>query len=221
MGIEVKGITLPAIKLKLDPNMSIEENFRELQAKLSTDFFKNSTTIVDYNGVKLSSAAKKLIEDKIAAHNAEIMGALSGWSNPNALPENKKLVIPIQSAPAPKSPPSNPIKADSVKHNLYIEAKTLRSGQRVEHEGDVLVLGNVNPDSYITAYGNIIIIGTLRGVVHAGYNGNESAVVIAMKMAPQQLRIANHNARPPDDMEIPDSPEMAYVENNQIYIEKI
>jgi len=245
MAIEIKGITLPAIKLKLDPKMSIEENFRELQSKLSTDFFKNSTAIVDYNGVNLSQAARKLLEDRIASHNAEIMGSLSGWENPKVLEgiNKPKLVqvsdqnhgaghrpAPASVEPAPpqrqSSTPSPSVKQPVIqksygRHHLHIENRTLRGGQRVEHDGDVLVLGNVNADSYISATGNIIVFGTLRGVVHAGCDGNESAVVIAMKMAPQQLRIANHNTRPPDDMELPETPERAYVEDNQIYIEKI
>jgi septum site-determining protein MinC len=229
MGIEIKGITLPAIKMKLDPKMSIEDNFRELQAKLSTDFLKNSTAIVDYNGVNLSSTAKKLLEDRIAAHNAEIMGFNSGWVNPKGLETGRKQ----ESKPEPKKElkqePVRVVKPEPIiqkdsgnrKNPLHIESRTLRGGQRVEHDGDVLVLGNVNADSYIIATGNIIVFGTLRGVAHAGCDGNETAVVIAMKMAPQQLKIAGFHTRPPDDMEEPETPEKAFVEDNQIYIEKI
>lgn len=65
-------------------------------------------------------------------------------------------------------------------------------------------------------------MGTLRGVVHAGANGDETAVVMALKLKPQQLRIASYITRSPDEpLEEPEYPEKAFVENNQIFIEKI
>ena len=60
-----------------------------------------------------------------------------------------------------------------------------------------------------------------RGVVHAGACGDESAVVMALKLMPQQLRIASFFTRAPDVIEAPEYPERAFVRNNQIFIEKI
>ena len=107
------------------------------------------------------------------------------------------------------------------KKSVEIVNKTLRSGQKIEHDGDVLIIGDVNPDSYVVASGNIIVLGTLRGVVHAGASGDESAVVMALKLMPQQLRIASFFTRAPDVIEAPEYPERAFVRNNQIFIEKI
>jgi len=66
----------------------------------------------------------------------------------------------------------------------------LRSGARVEYEGNVVVLGDVNPGAEIEAGGSVIVWGRLRGVVHAGAQGDEKAVVCALELAPTQLRIA-------------------------------
>jgi len=69
--------------------------------------------------------------------------------------------------------------------------KNVRAGQLIEHRGDVIVIGDVNPGAEIRAGGNIVILGALKGVAWAGYPGNTEAVVVAMKMEPQQLRIGN------------------------------
>jgi septum site-determining protein MinC len=73
---------------------------------------------------------------------------------------------------------------------LYIEAN-LRSGQLVRYPGNVFVLGDVNPSAEIIASGDIIIWGSLRGVVHAGADGDRNSKIIAMDFATGQIRIAD------------------------------
>lgn len=68
---------------------------------------------------------------------------------------------------------------------------TLRSGTRIEFAGHVVVLGDVNPGAEIIAEGNIIVWGRLRGMVHAGSDGEQAAVVCALEFSPMQLRIAD------------------------------
>lgn len=68
---------------------------------------------------------------------------------------------------------------------------TLRSGTRIEFAGHVVVLGDVNPGAEIIAEGNVIIWGRLRGMVHAGSDGEQGAVVCALEFSPMQLRIAD------------------------------
>lgn len=97
---------------------------------------------------------------------------------------------------------------------------TLRSGAKVEFEGNVVIMGDVNPGAEVKAYGNIIVIGTLRGMAHAGANGNDKAFVTALKLIPTQLRIATYIARSPDSSFYkPKYPEIALVKNNMIIIE--
>ena len=73
----------------------------------------------------------------------------------------------------------------------------LRSGGRIEFKGNVVVMGDVNSGAEIVAGGSIIVWGRLRGVVHAGAQGDESAVVCALELAPTQLRIAGEIAISP------------------------
>jgi len=196
MGIEIKGLTVPALLIKLDPNLTVEENIEHLEKKLSSAVFKGSYAVLDYNGMELTQEQSKKIEDILKKHNTQILGYQNTKSN-----DLKKSV--------------------NEKKSLKIVNKTLRSGQTIEYDGDVLILGDVNPDAYVTAAGSIIVMGALRGVVHAGANGDESAIIMALKLIPQQLRIASYIARSPDSYEEVNQPEKAYVENNMIVIEKI
>lgn len=96
---------------------------------------------------------------------------------------------------------------------------TLRSGQRVEFEGNIVIIGDVNPGAEIIATGNIIIMGTLRGIAHAGALGNKYAVVVSLLLQPTQLRIANIIARAPDQqLYKPTCPEKACVNEEKIVI---
>ena len=98
--------------------------------------------------------------------------------------------------------------------------RTLRSGQRVTHSGNVVLLGDVNPGAEVVAGGNIIIVGSLRGVAHAGTPDNRRAVVVALRFMPTQLRIADFIARSPDDEhKTPSGPEVARIKNERIVIE--
>lgn len=199
MGLNIKGITIPALLIKFDENLSFEDNLKELEEKLNSTFFKSSVSIVDVGSLNLTNKQKELLEETLKKHNSEILSYKFG---------NKR---------------KEKAGFSKFTKNLKIINKTVRSGQKIEYEGDILVLGDVNPDAYIVASGNIIVMGALRGVAHAGANGDENAQIIALKLIPQQLRIAGHYTRSPDEdtNNEPSYPERAYVENNQIYIEKI
>jgi septum site-determining protein MinC len=98
--------------------------------------------------------------------------------------------------------------------------RTLRSGRTIHSAGHVVVLGDVNPGAQIVATGDVIVWGKLRGSVHAGADGDESAVVCALDMSPTQLRIARHiTTSPPDKRRRQPKPEMASVRQGQIIVE--
>ena len=68
---------------------------------------------------------------------------------------------------------------------------SIRSGQRLEEEGSIVILGDVNSGAEIIAADNIVVLGTLRGLAHAGAKGNRKAIIAAGKLDTVQLRIAN------------------------------
>ncbi|WAM30658.1 septum site-determining protein MinC [Caldicellulosiruptor naganoensis] len=100
---------------------------------------------------------------------------------------------------------------------------TLRSGQVVKSDTDVIVIGDVNPGAEVISANNIIILGALRGVAHAGASGNKGAVVFALEMNPVQIRIANIIARAPDEENQDQErvPEVAYIEDDTIVIKPV
>lgn len=67
---------------------------------------------------------------------------------------------------------------------------TLRGGQALHNLGNLVVIGDVNPGAELVASGDIVVFGALRGVAHAGAQGDRAARVIALELAPTQLRIA-------------------------------
>ena len=67
---------------------------------------------------------------------------------------------------------------------------TLRGGQALHNLGNLVVIGDVNPGAELVASGDVVVFGALRGVAHAGAQGDRSARVIALELAPTQLRIA-------------------------------
>lgn len=96
---------------------------------------------------------------------------------------------------------------------------TLRSGQVIRHPGHVVVIGDVNAGAEVIAGGDIIIWGRLRGTVHAGATGDDQAIVCALDLAPTQLRIGKHIARPPEGKPSRSTiPEMAFVQEGRIIV---
>jgi septum site-determining protein MinC len=99
---------------------------------------------------------------------------------------------------------------------------TLRSGQEIDVETGIVVLGDVNPGAKVTAKGNIIILGSLKGYAHAGNGGGDHACVVALNMQPTQIRISHVIARSPDKFKDGKTePQIAFLEDGRIVIDEI
>ena len=97
---------------------------------------------------------------------------------------------------------------------------TVRSGQVIEYGGNIVIIGDVNPGALIKARGNIVVLGSLKGVAHAGIDGNNDAIVAAYDLQPMQLRIGSVISRKPDEnVVISGMPEIARVSNGEVIIE--
>lgn len=98
----------------------------------------------------------------------------------------------------------------------------VRSGQSIRHEGNLFYLGDVNPGGTILCTGDIIVMGALRGMAHAGIDGDEQAIIAASYLKPTQLRIAEIISRPPDEWGLEDAyMEFAYIHQGKMEIDKI
>ncbi len=95
----------------------------------------------------------------------------------------------------PRSLGLHGIKKDFRKEIASSETKfyksSLRSGQRIEFEGSVVILGDVNAGAEVIAEDNIVVLGSLRGMAHAGAKGNQQAIIASRIIDSPQIRIGS------------------------------
>lgn len=97
---------------------------------------------------------------------------------------------------------------------------SLRSGQKIEAEGSIVIIGDVNAGAEVIAVENIVVIGSLRGLAHAGAKGNKKAIISSSCIDTTQIRIANLVKEIEKDPENIDKKfTYASVQNNEIVIE--
>lgn len=99
----------------------------------------------------------------------------------------------------------------------------LRSGQVLDVETSIIIIGDVKAGAKVISKGNVIILGSLKGNVYAGSAGNQNAFVVALDMDPMQIRIADTIARAPDKpkKKQPKETKIAFWEDGNIYIEPL
>lgn len=96
---------------------------------------------------------------------------------------------------------------------------SLRSGQTLESDGSLVILGDVNSGAEVMASDNIVVLGALRGLAHAGAKGNKQAIVSAGLFDAVQIRIANIVKEIDRDEEPMHKQAYIYVEDNHIVID--
>lgn len=99
----------------------------------------------------------------------------------------------------------------------------LRSGQVLDVETSIIIIGDIKPGAKVISKGNVIVLGSLKGNVYAGASGNNNAFVVALDMHPVQIRIADTIARSPDNPKKDKNNEtkIAFLDNGNIYIEPL
>lgn len=96
---------------------------------------------------------------------------------------------------------------------------SLRCGQRMEAEGSLVVLGDVNSGAEVMAADNIVVLGALRGLAHAGAKGNKDAIISAGLIDTVQMRIADIVKEINRDEETLHKMAYCYVEDGKIIID--
>ena len=183
---------------------AVEEKFRQ-----SADFFKNAKMAVSFSGRTLSiSEEEQLIQVITQTTNLEIICIIDH-------DEQKELIYKRAVAQSL----SEREKADG---QFY--RGTLKKRQLLESESSIVILGDVEFGAKVVAKGNIIIIGTLYGSVHAGAAGDRNAFVIALSMQPQRLVIGDIEAKRQliyqDSLSI-NGPQIAVVDGKRIYLDPL
>lgn len=147
-----------------------------------TGIFKGAQVIIDFEGRKINADLLCLVMKRLVwplGMSVVAWRSLDGES----LDLLKRAGLPVED-PGSFGPASSkaPLPAMRIR-------RSLRSGQRVEHRGDVIVEGNVNDGAEVLASGNVVILGRLQGLVHAGFGGCEDASVCARVFEAPQVRI--------------------------------
>ena len=187
-------------------------------------FFKGGRVASQVGPRQMTKDQLKHVGDLLQAHQMSLWAVIteSDLTREQAMSLGlESTLIPLQTAhPGDKEDGI----AASEETDAILVRRTLRSGQSLHHPGHVVVIGDVNPGAEIVAGGDVVVWGRLRGIVHAGASGDDSAVVCALALAPMQLRISRHIARSPgselDQKHLNGiAPEVAFVQDDQIVVE--
>ena len=183
---------------------AVEEKFRQ-----SADFFKNAKMAVSFSGRTLSiSEEEQLIQVITQTTNLEIICIIDH-------DERKELIYKRAVAQC---------LSEREKSDGLICRGTLKRRQLLESESSIVILGDVEFGAKVVAKGNIIILGTLYGSVHAGAAGDRNAFIIALSMQPQRLVIGDIEAKRQliyqDSLSI-NGPQIAVVDGKRIYLDPL
>lgn len=189
-------------------------NFEELKEKIaekfrdSSKFFSKAQMAISFEGRKLSNEEQREILD-IIAEETELHVVCIVEDNPEKEEVFKKALD------------EKLMELSNTTGQFY--KGNLRSGQVLESETSIIVIGDVNPGARIVSKGNIIVLGSLKGTVFAGATGNSNSFVVALDMNPGQIRIADTIARSPDKpiKEAKKETKIAFFEDGNIYIETL
>ncbi len=189
-------------------DFKVIKNQLELKLRKIGNFFKGSN-VINFKGKQLTiqekDELKTLIEEEYGIAICEV--------------EDNKISIDDSNENIVKNDLFQGIDEGQTK---FIRS-TIRSGQCIEYDGNLVIIGDVNPGGQLIASGNIIVMGSLRGFAHAGKDGKRNAIVVAYNLQPTQLRIGDIIARKPDDedckFEMSKWPEIARIEQDVVMIE--
>ncbi len=240
---EVSDNVEPAVTCEPDENLKEEE----VVVKTEVDEPQNKVTVEENKTVEVhadiptssspietTEGIEDIYEEETTQELSEVIHADTFGTDFETLAANEGLIrnedaskyILLDTGDVlPQGAEENSVNTESLP-TLYIN-QTLRSGQTVSYEGNILIIGDAHPGSEIVATGDITVWGILGGIAHAGSLGNVTAKVRALKLNAIQLRIAGLYARRNDTLNVPYvqktnefTPEEAQIEEGKIVIYK-
>ncbi|MEA2008985.1 MAG: septum site-determining protein MinC, partial [Chloroflexota bacterium] len=211
--MEIKGIK-DGLLIKIGSGKWAKQEkalFEQINAQ--EEFFQGARLTLDVENHILKAAKLGALRDKLSDSGVRLWAVLS--NSPTTEKAAQALGMATRLANTASPPPGATFPGVNQGQEAVFIRRTIRSGQRIKSPGHIIVLGDVNPGAEVIAGGNIIVWGHLRGVAHAGAQGNTDAVVCALALSPTQLRIAKKISISPQGGEDP-SPELACLEKGRI-----
>lgn len=199
--------------LSLDPDLPFEELTQAVGEKFreSAGFFKNAKLALTFRGRKLTKEQENLLIDEIAANsNIQIVCLVDEEQ------QSEKLY---------RRAVENALEKRKEEDGHFYRG-TLRSGQVLETENSIVVIGDVNPGAQIISKGNIVILGCCMGNIYAGAGGDRTCFAAALTMKPMQIRIADKIARSAivkkkDTGDYPLDPKIVFIKEDHLQFKPI
>ncbi len=176
-------------------------------------FFKGAKVAVDVGARQMTVSEISSLRDQLSDFNIILWALYTTDDHTRDSARNLGLEtkLPQQSSEAKSIPFDTQLSGDDA---IFVR-RTLRSGYRVVHHGHVVLVGDLNPGAEIIAGGSVIVWGRLRGVVHAGAEGDEDAIICALDLSPTQIRIASVVSVAPGKKGKP-QPEVVSIQQGQL-----
>jgi septum site-determining protein MinC len=130
--------------------------------------------------------------------------------------EPTRIAIPV---PVPAVPAAMPALPAMPVDTTRLFVGPVRSGVILDHTGNLIVFGDVNPGAEVRATGNIVVLGRLKGIAHAAI-GSDTGFILALRLEPQQLRIGRRVTRAADNDASSNDAEIAYATGDQMIVER-
>jgi septum site-determining protein MinC len=221
--IDIKG-TSHGLIIRIGPG-DWSGLFNELAFRLeqTPSFFKGGRVALDVGPRQLTQSQLTHVGDLLQTHMMSLWAVISETEETREQAESLGLETTLAPSRTTAKTGDGNGEGASDEQNAVLVRRTLRSGQSLRHGGHVVIIGDVNPGAEIVAAGDVVVWGRLRGIVHAGAGGDETAIVCALALAPMQLRISRHIGRLPDveldrGYEDRSAPEVASVQDGQIVV---
>lgn len=213
--IVIRGTTRTGLLLLLPDEMEFAALCQRVREKLAQSgrFFAGAS-VTAHVGRRLLSETEQATLSEILREAGMTLLKVQEGGDPVA-----EAQATIRAAEEARRATALPAASLAPSETSLVVTRTLRSGQEVRHQGDVIILGDVNPGAVVIASGHIVVMGALRGVAHAGATGNVNAMVAAAKLRPTQLRIAHVIGRSPDEDTPQSVPEVARIKDDLIVVE--
>jgi len=181
-----------------------------------TNFFQGARIALEVGDLVLNAVDLSTLRDKLSDHQVSLWAVIGNSSATEKTAQTLGLATRL-STPKPDRT-IQPLDTNLTGESAVLVRRTLRSGFKLAYQGHVVVIGDVNPGAEVIAPGSIVVWGRLRGVVHAGAEGDDHAVVCALDLSPMQLRIGNLIATTPQHKGKP-QPEIAFIQEGQVMAE--